>query len=132
MSVEWFNKPPGTDSPTPPHQDNYYFCLRPPSVLTIWLALDPVDEENGCLRYVAGSHRQGIRAHARSNILGFSQGISDYGDEDRAREVVVRLQAGRRRRPPRRHHPPGRSQPLARAQPARLRHGGPRRERPTR
>ena len=93
-SVEWFNKPPGTGSPTPPHQDNYYFCLRPPSVLTIWLALDPVDEENGCLRYVAGSHRRGIRAHARSNILGFSQGISDYGDEDRAREVVVRLRPG--------------------------------------
>ena len=94
MSVEWFNKPPGTDSPTPPHQDNYYFCLRPPSVLTIWLALDPVDEENGCLRYVAGSHRRGIRPHARSNILGFSQGITDYGDEDRAREVVIRLQPG--------------------------------------
>ena len=29
-------------------------------VLTIWLALDPVDEQNGCLRYVAGSHRRGI------------------------------------------------------------------------
>ena len=43
-SPEWFNKPPGTNSPTPPHQDNYYFCLNPPNVLTIWLALDPVDE----------------------------------------------------------------------------------------
>ena len=44
---EWFNKPPGPNTPTPPHQDNYYFCLKPPSVLTIWLALDPVDTENG-------------------------------------------------------------------------------------
>src|SRR6476660_793451 len=35
---EWFNKPPGTNHVTPPHQDNYYFCLTPPSVLTIWLA----------------------------------------------------------------------------------------------
>src|SRR5881398_481464 len=24
---EWFNKPPGTNHITPPHQDNYYFCL---------------------------------------------------------------------------------------------------------
>ena len=24
-SPEWFNKPPGVEHPTPPHQDNYYF-----------------------------------------------------------------------------------------------------------
>jgi phytanoyl-CoA hydroxylase len=91
---EWFNKPPGTQSPTPPHQDNYYFCLKPPHVVTIWMALDPVDEENGCLRYVAGSHRRGIRPHARSNILGFSQGITDFGPADRTAEVAVQLQPG--------------------------------------
>src|SRR5437016_4971877 len=28
--AEWFNKPPNTQHPTPPHQDNYYFCLTPP------------------------------------------------------------------------------------------------------
>ena len=53
---EWFNKPPGTHHVTPPHQDNYYFCLEPANVLTMWMALDPVDAENGCLRYVEGSH----------------------------------------------------------------------------
>src|SRR5438046_1088633 len=73
---EWFNKPPGTNHATPPHQDNYYFNLKPPQVLTIWLALDPVDEENGCLRYVAGSYKKGVRPHGRSNVLGFSQGIT--------------------------------------------------------
>src|SRR4051812_30668565 len=31
--------PPGQHPPTPPHQDNYYFNLKPPSVLTIWMAL---------------------------------------------------------------------------------------------
>jgi phytanoyl-CoA hydroxylase len=91
---EWFNKPPGTNHVTPPHQDNYYFCLTPPSVLTIWLALDEVDAENGCLRYVAGSHQRGFRTHARSQILGFSQGITDYTADDFVREVAVRLRAG--------------------------------------
>jgi len=91
---EWFNKPPGTASPTPPHQDNYYFCLKPPNVVTIWLALDPVDEDNGCLRYVAGSHRRGIRPHGRSNVLGFSQGITDYGPGDQADEVQIHLRPG--------------------------------------
>jgi len=91
---EWFDKPPGTVHFTPPHQDNYYFNLKPPNVVTIWLALDPVDEENGCLRYVAGSHRRGIRPHGRSNVLGFSQGVTDYGPDDEAREVQIHLQPG--------------------------------------
>lgn len=88
---EWFNKPPGTDHPTPPHQDNFYFCLRPANVLTMWLALDHVDAENGCLRYVSGSHREGIRPHLRTGVLGFSQGIFDYGPDDEAREVEMHL-----------------------------------------
>lgn len=92
--TEWFNKPPGTCHVTPPHQDNFYFCLRPPQVLTIWMALDPVDEENGCLRYVRGSHHRGIRAHHRTKALGFSQGISDYGEDDRAQEIAVPMQPG--------------------------------------
>jgi phytanoyl-CoA hydroxylase len=91
---EWFNKPPETNHVTPPHQDNYYFCLAPPNVVTIWLALDNVDDENGCLRYVPGSHIPPIRSHNRSNVLGFSQGITDYGDSDRAAEVRVHLQPG--------------------------------------
>ena len=57
------------------HQDNYYFNLVPANVLTIWVALDPIDEENGCLRFVRGSHKDGVRPHSRSSILGFSQHI---------------------------------------------------------
>ncbi len=91
---EWFNKPPGTEHPTPPHQDNYYFCLRPANVATLWLALDPVDEENGCLRYAVGSHRRGIRPHAATKVLGFSQGITNYGSDDVANEQTILLQPG--------------------------------------
>jgi len=91
---EWFNKPPGTDAPTPPHQDNFYFCLKPPNVVTLWLALDPVDVENGCLRYVAGSHHQGIRPHHPTETLGFSQGVSDFGEIDRSKEAAIRLDPG--------------------------------------
>jgi len=91
---EWFNKPPGTNHVTPPHQDNYYFCLTPPSVLTIWLALDSVDAENGCLRYVAGSHLAGFRPHAKSKILGFSQGITNFTADDFTRERAILLAPG--------------------------------------
>jgi phytanoyl-CoA hydroxylase len=91
---EWFNKPPATNHVTPPHQDNYYFCLSPANVVTIWVALDDVDAENGCLRYVAGSHLAGFRKHSKSKVLGFSQGIDDYSHEDFVREVAVPLRAG--------------------------------------
>ena len=91
---EWFNKPPQTEHVTPPHQDNFYFCLTPPHVVTMWLALDPVDDENGCLRYVRGSHRRGLRPHGRTAVLGFSQGVLDYDDHDEMQEVAVHLDVG--------------------------------------
>ncbi len=93
-SVEWFDKPPQTHHITPPHQDNFYFCLQPAHVATFWLALDLVDDENGSLRYVPGSHLRGIRPHKPTKIIGFSQGITDFGAEDRAREVVVQMRPG--------------------------------------
>mgnify|MGYP002621780205 CR=1 FL=1 len=94
QSPEWFNKPPMSTAGTPPHQDNYYFNLNPCSVVTIWMALDPVDEENACMRYVPGSHAGPVRPHGRSSVLGFSQGITDYGPEDAAHEVAVCLEPG--------------------------------------
>lgn len=91
---EWFNKPANTDHRTPPHQDNFYFCLRPANVATLWLALDAVDSDNGCLRYVSGSHQHGIRPHGQTAILGFSQGITNFDERDIEREVAVNLQPG--------------------------------------
>jgi phytanoyl-CoA hydroxylase len=87
--VEWFNKPPRVGKVTPPHQDGYYFMLEPNEAVTMWLALDPVDESNGCVRYIPGSHRRGMRPHGRTELLGFSQGIVDYDSVDRDAEVPV-------------------------------------------
>ena len=92
--VEFFNKPPGIGKPTPPHQDCYYFMLTPPQALTFWIPLEHVDEENGCLRYVKGSHTSGLRAHGKTQTLGFSQGIVDYGtEEDLEKEMAIPAQA---------------------------------------
>ena len=96
-NVVWFNKPPRTvhsNHPTPPHQDNFYYKLDPPQMMSVWMALEPVDPENGCLRYVAGSHKTGYRPHQASSIYGFSQGISAYGVDDWAQEVCVSLDPG--------------------------------------
>ena len=95
MNLQYFNKPPQIGLLTPPHQDGYYFKLEPSDAVTMWLALDEVDEENGCVRYVKGSHKRGMRDHARTQTLGFSQGIVDYPSEpDKKFEVAETAQPG--------------------------------------
>ena len=87
-AMEYFNKPPGKSNPTPPHQDGYYFMLKKHNAVTCWLALEKVDEENGCIHYVKGSHKSEYRPHGRSNVLGFSQGITDFGNEEDKKNTV--------------------------------------------
>lgn len=95
QNLQYFCKPPGVGKPTPPHQDGYYFKLKPCEAITMWLALDDVDEENGCVRYLSGSHRRGMRPHGRTSTLGFSQGIADYGTpEDMENETPIPARPG--------------------------------------
>lgn len=93
-NLQWFDKPPTQSSPTPAHQDGFYFCLKPNEALNMWLALDEIDESNGCIRYVVGSHRHGLRPHNNTNTLGFSQGLSDWGPEDDANEAAITAAPG--------------------------------------
>ncbi|MGI9428491.1 MAG: phytanoyl-CoA dioxygenase family protein, partial [Bythopirellula sp.] len=81
--------------PTPPHQDGFYFMLDPCEAVTIWLALEEVDEENGCVRYIPRSHKQGMREHSRTETLGFSQGIVDFPTAaDSESEIAFPAKAG--------------------------------------
>jgi ectoine hydroxylase-related dioxygenase (phytanoyl-CoA dioxygenase family) len=61
-------KPPDNDQDTPPHQDEAY---RDPNFgdreISVWLALQPVDERNGCMAYLPGSHLTGVRPHRHLN-----------------------------------------------------------------
>lgn len=94
-TVEYFNKPPRIGKGTPPHQDGYYFMLKPAHAVTMWLALEEVDGENGCVHYVKGSHLKGMRPHGKTQTLGFSQGITDFGtEEDIANEVAMPAKPG--------------------------------------
>ncbi|MBT5225444.1 MAG: phytanoyl-CoA dioxygenase family protein [Candidatus Marinimicrobia bacterium] len=89
-NLQYFNKRPLVSQPTPPHQDGYYFMIKPLKAVTLWLALDHVDEGNGCLRYLPKSHLHGLRPHSRTETLGFSQGITGYGTEsDMADEMPL-------------------------------------------
>jgi phytanoyl-CoA hydroxylase len=93
QTLEYFEKAPRQGTPTPPHQDGYYFCLKPNLALTMWVAIDDCDDENGCLCYVRGSHRHGVINHESSNVLGFSQGLP-AGHLDRSNAVAMHVAAG--------------------------------------
>lgn len=56
-------KPPfGREKPW--HQDNAYFTLAPGEpVIGVWIALDEATCENGCMRMIPGSHREGPVIH---------------------------------------------------------------------
>lgn len=96
VNMQFFNKPAGIGQPTPPHQDGYYFHLTPCRAVTGWLALEEVDAENGCIHYVRGSHKNdGFRDHGLSGVLGFSQGMTDFGTaDDKANTVAFPGKAG--------------------------------------
>lgn len=94
VNMQYFNKPPRVGKPTPAHQDGYYFMLEPNEAVTMWLALDDVDGENGCVRYIRGSHLRGLRPHGRTQTLGFSQGLIDFDSEDKRDEVALRARPG--------------------------------------
>ena len=61
-------KPPVDGAATPWHQDE---AFKDPkfdySEISFWLPLQPVNETNGCMQFVPGSHRNGILNHRSPN-----------------------------------------------------------------
>ena len=74
---ELFAKPAKKGLPSPDHQDNYYWAVKGSNALTLWIALDISNKNNGCLHYYDGSHKHGILEHKASFEKGSSQKILD-------------------------------------------------------
>ncbi|MFD6972556.1 phytanoyl-CoA dioxygenase family protein [Streptomyces sp. NPDC059949] len=60
-------KPPVVGSAKPWHQDMAFappgFAAREQGIVTIWIALEPATERNGCLEFFPGSHLLGLLPH---------------------------------------------------------------------
>jgi hypothetical protein len=74
------------------HQDHAYFGLKPPTIITAWLALNEVTRHNGCMRAIPGSHRTGTHKHVetydQNNLLSRGQSLVDV-DEATAVDIVL-------------------------------------------
>ena len=68
-----FCKPPLTGKAILWHQDGQYWPIRPIATCSVWLALDDATPENGCMRYIPGSHAGGSiyrhRVTARTDVV---------------------------------------------------------------
>jgi phytanoyl-CoA hydroxylase len=66
-------KPPEKGAAFPMHQDKPYFPHVNDTMLAATVHLDNADEENGCLRVIPGSHKQGILPHVGTYYLNHKQ-----------------------------------------------------------
>jgi phytanoyl-CoA hydroxylase len=57
------DKPPETGMPFPLHQDSPFYQHEGPAYVDAIIHLDDTNDENGCLRFVAGSHKNGHLEH---------------------------------------------------------------------
>jgi hypothetical protein len=64
----------------PWHQDNGYGDLSVPGNVTVWIALDDVDQDNGCVWVQPGSHRHGLLPHRRPNEESWHLEVPVAGD----------------------------------------------------
>lgn len=87
-SVELFIKEPNTSHTVSWHQDLTYWGMgETDDEVTAWIALSDVSIEAGCMRFIPGSHKNGILDHrdtySGNNLLSRGQEIADV-DEDNA------------------------------------------------
>ncbi|MEM0936298.1 MAG: phytanoyl-CoA dioxygenase family protein [Pseudomonadota bacterium] len=80
-----FVKEPGVTTQTGWHTDQPYWPVSGP-IMTMWIALDPVDADNGALEFVRGSHVWGAKYRPfKTDQTGaflhyMEEGDSDYVD----------------------------------------------------
>ena len=85
-------KPPRVGSAKPPHQDNSYHRIEPADLtVTAWVAIDDATPENGCMRFLPGSHKKGLIEHVP--LPGQEHNLSP-ANLDLSSEVVVPCKAG--------------------------------------
>lgn len=77
------------------HQDAYYWPLRPIESLTVWIAFDDVDEENGAMQVIPASHTRQLVHHERrmgsGSVLSL---VADTSGFDLDTVVSVNLSRG--------------------------------------
>jgi len=89
--VMFFNKPAGFGTVLPWHQDRWQHLDTDP-LLTIYTALDPAGEENGCVQVIPGSHKKGVINQAHHSAFLTEDQAAEHCPADKI--VNLELKAG--------------------------------------
>lgn len=92
LNMQLFEKHPKISKPTRSHQDNAYFKVDDPDkAITVWISLDDISEENGCMYYAPRTHELPTRKHSRyhnqttfrmrSGVPGLSLCLHEHPEE---------------------------------------------------
>ena len=85
-NVTYIIKEPHTNNFASFHQDLTYWGFDGTEQVSAWLALSPATAESGCMRFIPGSHRSGLRDQVTrddpDNVLFQSQTIEDVNEEE--------------------------------------------------
>jgi len=92
----FFIKEPLSISTVGWHQDSYYWPMAPNNSVTVWLAFDDVDEVNGGMKLIPGSHLGGIIKHRKSEVTEsvLTLELADGSDFSADSAVQFRLKTG--------------------------------------
>lgn len=93
VQTMFIDKPPNIGVGQPFHQDSWYLKTDPDTLTAAWVACDDVDEENGCLRVIPGSHKEPIHQHEKPEDPAKRIYAEVAGSEERAK-VVLPLKKG--------------------------------------
>ncbi len=89
-----FCKPARIGREIPWHQDGQYWPIRPIATCSVWIAIDDALPENGCMRYIPGSHRGRSlyehRADQRTDRVLNEEVSADAFDAATARDDALR------------------------------------------
>jgi phytanoyl-CoA hydroxylase len=85
-------KPPGARGQAV-HQDQYYLRVKPGTCIAAWMALDPCDEENGCLEVLPSSQDWPVLCTIPADTTQSFTDVTVPLPED-AQLVPVRMQPG--------------------------------------
>lgn len=92
FASHYISKPPFTGQPVLWHQDGGYWPLEPMEVVTLWLAVDRADAENGCMRVIPGTQKLNLidmeDASGKGAVLD-RETPAEYVDESQAVDIVL-------------------------------------------
>jgi hypothetical protein len=93
-ATDWFVKMPGEKTYVSLHQDGTYWNLRPPNVVTAWVALSPSTPANGVMHVIPRTHKRPAlpqrETYAPENALSRGQEIEVEMDERLAVSMDLR------------------------------------------